>query len=168
MNHDALAELYDLHAARLYRYALMLLADSSAAEDALQEAFCHVARAAARDSELLSVAYLTTVVRNECFSALRQRRRQPAAPSPLLEPAAPDSSEEERLLLEGALRTLSPEQREVVYLKVFEGLTFQEIGARCDVSLNTAASRYRYALTALRTLLDAAPPPRRTPLDSRE
>jgi RNA polymerase sigma-70 factor, ECF subfamily len=81
---------------------------------------------------------------------LRRRRRHPVATAPLLEPQAPGSSEEERLLLESALRALPTEQREVIYLKVFEGLTFHEIGERCGVSQNTAASRYRYALTALR------------------
>ena len=38
--------------------------------------------------------------------------------------------------------------------RIIGGLTFQEIGDRCGVSLNTAASRYRYALDALRRLLD--------------
>jgi RNA polymerase sigma-70 factor, ECF subfamily len=154
LNQTALAELYDQHGTRLYRYALMLLGgDVSAAEDSVQDAFCQLARAARRDARLISVAYLTTIVRNECFSALRRRRRQPAT-TPLLEPQAPGTSEDERLVLESALRALPPEQREVVYLKVFEGLTFQEIGERCEVSLNTAASRYRYALAALRTSLE--------------
>ena len=73
----------------------------------------------------------------------------------MLEPAAADASTEEQMLAESALRTLPPEQREVVYLKVYEGLTFQEIGERCGVSLNTAASRYRYAIEALRRVFDA-------------
>ena len=154
MNDAALAELYDQHGARLYRYAHLLLADAGAAEDAVQEAFCQLARAAARNPALLTVAYLTTTVRNECFSALRRRRRTLAHSTPLLEGHAPGSSEEERLLLESALRALPPEQREVIYLKVFEGLTFHEIGERSGVSVNTAASRYRYALTALRTSLE--------------
>jgi RNA polymerase sigma-70 factor (ECF subfamily) len=71
----------------------------------------------------------------------------------LLEPAAADANDDERLLLEKALRELPPEQREVVYLKVYEGLTFHEIGQRCEISLNTAASRYRYAIEAMRRLL---------------
>lgn len=151
----ALADLFDAHGERLYRYAHVLLADVGAAEDAVQEAFCQLARVAGRDPALLNVAYLTTIVRNECFSALRRRRRQPAVTASLLEPQAPGSNEEERLLLEGALRALPPEQREVVYLKVFEGLTFQEIGERCGVSPNTAASRYRYALAGLRASLES-------------
>jgi RNA polymerase sigma-70 factor (ECF subfamily) len=149
-----LAALFDQHGARLYRYAHMLMAEAGAAEDAVQEAFCQLARVAVREPALLNVAYLTTIVRNECFTALRRRRRQLSVVAPLLEPAAPGSSEEERLLVESALRTLPPEQREAVYLKVFEGLTFEEIGERCNVSLNTAASRYRYALTALRASLE--------------
>jgi DNA-directed RNA polymerase specialized sigma24 family protein len=40
-----------------------------------------------------------------------------------------------------------------VYLKVFEGMTFQEIADRCEISINTAASRYRYAIEALRRTL---------------
>ncbi len=58
------------------------------------------------------------------------------------------------LLVEDALRALPSEQREVVYLKVYEGLTFREIGERCGVGANTAASRYRYALEALRSVLE--------------
>jgi RNA polymerase sigma-70 factor, ECF subfamily len=154
LNGAALAELYDQHGARLYRYAHLLLADRAAAEDAVQEAFCQLARAALTNPAVLTVAYLTTIVRNECFSVLRRRGRRPVECAPLLELRAPGSSEEERLLLESALRALPPEQREAIYLKVFEGLTFDEIGDRCGVTLNTAASRYRYALAALRASLE--------------
>jgi RNA polymerase sigma-70 factor, ECF subfamily len=57
------------------------------------------------------------------------------------------------MLIDDALKRLPPEQREVVYLKVFEGLTFQEIADRCGISINTAGSRYRYATDALRRAL---------------
>jgi RNA polymerase sigma-70 factor (ECF subfamily) len=57
--------------------------------------------------------------------------------------------------VEQALAALPVEQREVVYLKVYEGLTLQEIATLCDVSINTVASRYRYALAALRRELSA-------------
>lgn len=55
--------------------------------------------------------------------------------------------------LEGVLRDLPPEQREVVSLKVDGGLTFAEIAGVLDISANTAASRYRYALERLRAAL---------------
>jgi RNA polymerase sigma-70 factor (ECF subfamily) len=53
-------------------------------------------------------------------------------------------------------RALSAEQREVVYLKVFEGLTFQEIADRCAIGINTAGSRYRYAMETMRRSLAPA------------
>jgi RNA polymerase sigma-70 factor, ECF subfamily len=101
----------------------------------------------------VSFGYLATIVRNQCYTALRNRRRRPESPAPLLEPAAPGATEEERMIVDAALKALPPEQREVIYLKVFEGMTFQEIGERCGCGLNTAASRYRYALGALRATL---------------
>ena len=55
--------------------------------------------------------------------------------------------------LAGALAGLPPDQRAVVHLKLWEGLTFGEIAAIQDISPNTAASRYRYALDKLRERL---------------
>ena len=70
-----------------------------------------------------------------------------------LEALSPDASEEERLMLDQALRDLPIEQREVIYLKVFEGYTLREIAELCEVSINTVGSRYRYGLAALRHAL---------------
>ena len=61
-------------------------------------------------------------------------------------------------LLEQALPTLPDEQREVLALKIDGGLTFAEIGALLGVGLNTAASRYRYALEKLRLTLGGQKP----------
>jgi RNA polymerase sigma-70 factor (ECF subfamily) len=150
-----LADLYDQYGPRLYRYALMLLADAPAAEDAVQDAFCQLAAVLRTRTDVATLPYLVTVVRNACYSRLRRRRRSPVITGEaLLEPVAPDASGEERVLVGSALRRLPPEQREVVYLRVYEGLTFQEIGDRCRISLNTAASRYRYAIDALRRVLE--------------
>ena len=148
-----LGELYDEFGPRLYRYALLILADAAAAEDAVQETFYELARVAGQRPDVVNVAYATRAIRNRCFSLLRRRRRAPSPIAPLLEPCVPGASEEERLMLEQALRALPLEQREVVLLKVYEGMTLQEIATLCDVSINTIASRYRYALAALRRTL---------------
>ena len=151
---STLAELYEQYGPRLYRYALVILADAPAAEDVLQEAFCQLAEALRRRSDLATLPYLHTIVRNECYSRLRKRRRTTGLPVvPMLEPVSTEASGEELLMVDNALRTLPPEQREVVHLKIYEGLTFREIGERCGVSVNTAASRYRYALESLRSVL---------------
>ena len=60
---------------------------------------------------------------------------------------------EERAALEAAIRTLPVEQREVVSLKTWGELTFQQIATVTDESPNTVASRYRLALATLRQRL---------------
>ena len=52
-----------------------------------------------------------------------------------------------------ALVELPPDQRVVVHLKLWEGLTFEEIAHTLDIPANTAASRYRYGLDKLRERL---------------
>jgi RNA polymerase sigma-70 factor (ECF subfamily) len=55
--------------------------------------------------------------------------------------------------MSAALSELPEEQRAVLHLKLWEGLTFEEIAAALDISPNTAASRYRYGLDKLRDRL---------------
>jgi RNA polymerase sigma factor (sigma-70 family) len=57
---------------------------------------------------------------------------------------------DERVLLEQALRELTVDQREVVHLHAYEGLTFQEIATMQEASINTVAGRYRAALLRMR------------------
>ena len=145
--------LYDQHGAALYRYALMLLADSAAAEDAVQQVFASIlatgmAATIQRDRE-----YLRRGVRNACYSMLRRRvtRAEVGDGAPILEqiPGA-GGTPDERVLLEQALRELTVDQREVVHLHVYEGLTFQEIATMQEASINTVAGRYRAALLRMR------------------
>lgn len=141
--------LYDAHGAALYRYALILLADHAAAEDAIQQVFVALLRRPVRlENEL---HYLRRSVRNECYSALRKRRSVGIGARPLLEPLAPEGiGQEERITLERGIRALPADQRDVLHLHVFEGMTLQEVAAATGESPNTVASRYRYAIDRLR------------------
>lgn len=158
-----LARAYDAHAAGLYRYALVVLADPTGAEDAVQQAFVKVAAMRGRGETVREVEpYLRTAVRNECWRILRDRkaRKETALPAgDLLEPVTNHTAPDERLALVQALRSLPAEQREVVHLRVFEQMTFQQIAEWLKVSINTAASRYRYAVQKLRQALGEADPP---------
>jgi RNA polymerase sigma-70 factor, ECF subfamily len=150
-----LGSTYDRLAPSLYRYALMILADRAAAEDVVHDVF--VALVATNRPDAASDAYVRQSVRNACFSLLRRRKWQPSShvdQQGILEAAAgvPDQADA-RLALEQALRALPPDQREVVHLKVYEGLTFQEIADLTGQPINTAASRYRYAMDKLRSQL---------------
>ena len=143
--------LYDAHGASLYRYALMLLLDHAAAEDAVQQVFAAVLRGSGPLEN--EIHYLRRAVRNECFSTLRRRRAARSDVRPILHAVAADVPVDERIAVERALATLPADQREVVHLHVYEGMTFKEIGDSLDESINTVASRYRYALAKLRGAL---------------
>jgi RNA polymerase sigma-70 factor (ECF subfamily) len=69
--------------------------------------------------------------------------------------AAPER-DERRAAVEAALAHLPEDQRTVLVLKVWGGLTFPQIADALSIPANTAASRYRYALDKLRTLLAEA------------
>ena len=151
----AVARLYDQFGVSLYRHALMILGRHDAAEDAVHQVFLALVRGPARgirDPE----RYLRRAVRNASYSRLRSTASQrfdtvDATGRELLEVIPGDElSPMERMTLEAAISKLPPEQREVLHLHTFEGLTFKEIAEATGESANTAASRYRYALERLR------------------
>ncbi len=146
-----LAEAYDRYGALLYRYAAVLCANRTLAEDAVQQAFAKLAALGPRIAEIGSAGdYLRVAVRNECYRLLQTSRLVPLPEEnvvPLLEPVdAGLQQEDDRRALEAALAALPAEQREIVHLKVYENQTYQQIAALLGIPANTAASRYRYAL----------------------
>jgi len=147
------AGVYRESGARLYRYALMILADAGDAEDVLQQVFAAVLAKPSLPVIVDPAAYFRSAVRHAAYSLLRQRRTARNAAELILEPAAPGCSPAEQAALEQALKSLPPEQREVVHLHVYEGMTFQEVADATGESINTAAARYRYALDKMRRLL---------------
>lgn len=152
---EEIARLYDAYAAGLYRYALMLVGDRALAEDAIQQVFSRMLAPTFRRIEQPD-HYLRRAVRNECYSLLRRRRDDAVDGRPLLEAVDGASvNHDERLAIEAALRELPIDQREVLTLKVYEGLTFKEIAELTDAPLNTVACRYRYAIDKLRVALGA-------------
>jgi RNA polymerase sigma-70 factor, ECF subfamily len=102
-------------------------------------------------------AYVFTVARNEAFryagrqARLSQRQKPLAAADLFLDAKSEDQTAREMAdLVNTALGALSLEQREVVELKIYGGLTFREIAVVTGVPLPTAATRYRAALEHLR------------------
>lgn len=153
---DALEAAYDAFSGSVYRQALAILSSPSDAEDVMQEVFLKVARKRGPAIRELK-AYLLTAARNEAYSLLRRRRFETDSfdldgmPQNLS-----DSSHrwEDGGSLQEALTALPLEQREVVTLKVYEGMTFEEIARIVDAPTNTVASRYRYALQKLRRAME--------------
>jgi len=152
---ERIGRLYDRFAAPLFRFAVIILADRAAAADAVQQVFVTLLRGRGGDRRS-DATYLRRAVRNECYSIVRRRRKDTVSATdlPILEAvAAEDDRPDERLAIEQAMRVLPPDQREVVYLRVFEGMTLREIADVTGESINTVASRHRYAMEKLRSRL---------------
>jgi RNA polymerase sigma-70 factor (ECF subfamily) len=145
-----LERLYDAYAPRLYPYVLSLVRNREDAEDVMQDLFVKLSKRGAALGKVQDMdAYLFAAARNEALRALRRRRprRSLVELDLLAAPENPGSPAEAA----AALEALPPEQAEVVFLKVFEELTFKQIGEALGVSQDTAASRYRYAMEKLRS-----------------
>jgi RNA polymerase sigma-70 factor, ECF subfamily len=151
----------DGHAAALVLFARQWAPSASDAEDVVQDGFVRFWRV--RDRAADPAAYLFACVRRAALDWLRGRRRrvlreERAARSEAAEPLLVSGAEraERRAAIEAALERLPEEQRSVLVLKVWGGLTFPQIAEALDIPANTAASRHRYALARLRELLSEA------------
>ena len=151
---DAMGALFDLTSHRLVRFGVTLTRNQHDAEDAVQASLVRVASRpqllAAADSPW---AYLLQMVRNEALAIVRRKRRWGAVSSltDLLTRRRVDELEMEETFRAVwlALRSLPPEQAEVVVLKIWEAMTFAEIAQILETSPNTVASRYQYAMSKL-------------------
>lgn len=96
-------------------------------------------------------AYLFTSARN----AALKKRAQPREQSVTVEPASHEHENqvEDAMLISRALSALPEEQKEAVVLKVWTDMTFEEIAEVQQCSLQTVASRYRYAIARLKELI---------------
>ncbi len=153
-----LERLYDEHAQALFAFLLNFTRDQNDTRDLLQEVFVKLARQPdlleeARDER----AFLIRLAHNSAIDLMRRRGArqkyheefQSEANSPFA--ASPDPDEAAfRAAPASALGELPPDQRAVVHLKLWEGLTFAQIAAALEIPPDTAASRYRYAIDKLR------------------
>jgi RNA polymerase sigma-70 factor (ECF subfamily) len=156
-----LARLYDEHAQALFAFLLNITRNEADTRDLLQELFVKVAQ---QPGLLTGVreerAFLLRLVHNAAIDLMRRRdareRNYEQFTSESASVFAPTTTPDEqafRQALSEALGELPPEQRAVVHLKLWEGLTFEAIAQTLGLSLNTAASRYRYGLDKLRQRL---------------
>jgi RNA polymerase sigma-70 factor, ECF subfamily len=146
---------YEKHGAALAAYACSFGLDSASAEDVVQHVFLNLLRGFG--DELRSpVAYFYSAVRNGAINFHRARRRETSLPEGEEWLVSSGKSREEILAVQQALQHLPEEQREVVFLRIWSGLTFQEIADVTEQPLNTVASRFRYALDKLRERLTGA------------
>lgn len=160
---EAFMELYHRYVNLVYSMALRVVRDEQTAEEVTQDVFMKIwqkgtlydARRGRFSSWLLSVTRFTAIDR------LRYEKRRPAANEVVQEALPPqglrrlsakhalwEQGQQLRMLIE----QLPPEQREVVELAYFGGLTHRELAAHLNLPLGTVKSRLRLGLNKLRTM----------------
>ena len=149
-----LERIYREHRQGLYTLALSITRCTGRAEDAVHDAFARLwRRGTLPGGDLLP--YVFAAVRNAAIDQLR--RAPPAAGreaasifvAPPADPADAALDAELQRQVRQSLESLPPDQREAVVLKVYGGLTFDQIARTLGEPLPTVASRYRRALEAL-------------------
>jgi RNA polymerase sigma-70 factor (ECF subfamily) len=161
----AFGALYDRFCRPLYSLALKMLANETEAQDLVQEVFLTVWKKASTFDPARGTAFswVVTQVRNRSIDRLRSHRRR----GELIEAFGPDLDTGTEILsgsdhleagerareVHGALEQLSPEQRQVLRLAYFEGLTQVEISRKLNEPLGTIKARAHRALARLRQAL---------------
>jgi RNA polymerase sigma-70 factor (ECF subfamily) len=148
--------LYEEHGAALAAYACCCGLDFALAEDAVQQVFLKLLRDTARP-DVCPIGYLYRAVRNAALNQRRHVRREVRFPENEFCFTHAIADQAEVISLQKALAELPEDQRETVFLKIWSGMTLDEIAEATDTPLNTVASRYRYALEKLRARLQDRP-----------
>jgi len=146
----------------LYRYALRMVGSPDAAEDMVQLTLIKAYRSLGRCREPDRFgSWVFRILSNRCKDYLKSRQgRETAIPEDWPDPGGDPSEGAERADLlrrvQHALLELPPAQREAFVLKHVEGLSYEEIAERLDVSIGSLKMRVFRAREALRELLGGA------------
>lgn len=164
---SALASLYDRYGGMLYAVGSRMARDAHVAEEAVQNTFLSAWRNAASFDARRGKAstWLVAILKNQIRDYLRKHKRRDAHVA-LWEMGETDVREivdqVDRHLLAGDVRDavcgLPREQRIVVHLIYFYGLTHRQAAERLNIPLGTVKSRLRLAIERLGTLMDNGPP----------
>ena len=159
---DAAGGLMDLRGESLMRYLHSILGSREAAEDAFQESWIKVMEKIDRfDDEMSFAPWLFRIARNTAYDALRRKRRwwpinttrqTPESNERDTEVADPTDFGHQVMARETIgrlLKSLSPDFREVLFLRFFQDQSYEEIAEYCHLPLGTVKSRLKRGLDYL-------------------
>jgi RNA polymerase sigma-70 factor, ECF subfamily len=167
---NALEQLYDRHAAVVYRVALRMLKNRELAEDVVQEVFWRVWRRSASFAHDRGrvTQWLFGIAHNLCIDEMRRMRARPApvyedVEHPVIQQLVDEQTDvsaiawttEQRRVITDAMRELPEAQRQAIALAYFGGMSHQEIATKLNRPLGTIKTRVRLGLHKLGGLLVA-------------
>lgn len=166
---SAISQLIERHSRRVKEYIRMMVKDNDVADDIFQETFIKAVRVIDEGRYTDNGKFLSWILRiahNQVIDHFRARKQQKqvteadAGYNVLGTLRFADGTVEDDMVsaqinsdVRRLVELLPDEQREVVMLRYYSGLSFKEIAEHTDVSINTALGRMRYALINLRKLI---------------
>jgi len=136
---------------RAVAHAMAILFNRDDAEDAVQEAFIDAFKAIGTfDTSRTFYSWFYVLLRNRCYKMTAGRRpTENLDETPLLDSQRPVDNET-TFAIEKALRSLTREEREIVWLKYFSGLSYDELATHLQIPRGTVMSRLFYARQRLK------------------
>jgi RNA polymerase sigma-70 factor (ECF subfamily) len=151
---DAFRHLVERYERQAVSHAVAILGSRDDACDAVQDAFIDAFRSLKKfDSTRPFYSWFYVLLRNRCYKTAAKRRETYSFDEREILTSVSPEQNVEALALEGALRELPPEDRELILLKYLDGLSYDELAARFDVPKGTVMSRLFYARKKLMSLL---------------
>ncbi|MBX7202268.1 MAG: sigma-70 family RNA polymerase sigma factor [Bacteroidia bacterium] len=169
-NEQALSELIHRHKQKVYAYIRMLVKDAALAEDLFQDVFVkviHTLKSGNYNEEGKFLPWVMRIAHNLSIDHFRREKRLPQIQKQgkeefdifrtirMLDDNVEDKMIKEQILrdVKRLIKELPEEQRQVLMLRLYADMSFQEIAAYTNVSINTALGRMRYALINLRKIV---------------
>jgi len=151
---EAFRHLVERYQRQAIGHATALLGTREDALDAAQEAFIDAFRALKQfDSSRPFYPWFYVLLRNRCFKMAARKREMTSIDETVIV-AATGARSEDILALQNALRSLDMEDREIVTLKYFDGLSYNELADRLQIPKGTVMSRLFYARRKLLAKLE--------------
>ena len=169
---SALAELIERYKNKVYGFIFSKVLDKNIAEDIFQDTFVKVIltlKEGKYSEEGKFLPWIMRIAHNLTIDHFRFKARMPVIGETFVNEdfsifdflADPEDCSETKIIksqidhdLRSIIEFLPEDQKEVLNLRIFKGLSFKEIAEETDVSINTALGRMRYALINMRKLID--------------
>ena len=139
---EAFRHLVERYQKRAVAHAMVILLNRDDAEDAVQDAFIDAFKAIGTfDTSRTFYQWFYVLLRNRCYKMTARRRPTESLDDVQLLAPQQGTADDTRLELEKALPSLTPEEREIVSLKYFSGLSYDDLATHLQVPRGTVMSR---------------------------
>jgi RNA polymerase sigma-70 factor (ECF subfamily) len=143
-----------MHSKDVYRYAYSLLKNSEDADDVVQDVFMNYLNKSGSFRGKCSLkTWLLVLTRNQCYNVIKSRKIRRTEPIEDVILVSDNKYVEDKLNIEDALKTLTTEENEIIFLREYSGFTYIEISLILGISVDNVKVRLFRAKQKLRKAL---------------